>query len=299
MILKKREIPLELQLLRSLRPRMQFSEKEESYYQHKEKGFEGELHFDKWAEPLKDIIFLNDLNILYNKTNCQIDSIGISSSTIHIFEIKNFEGDYTIKEGKWYSPKGFVVNNPLIQLEKAETIVNQLVKNFGYSLTVQPHLIFINPDFHLYDAPSNLPIVYPTQLVRVKEKLQRHCTKITRTETQFAEKLYSINMDKSPHANLPEYKYESLRKGIVCPNCRVFYKSMAKCFYCESCEEKESCYEAVLRSVEEFKTLFPDCKVTTTQIQEWCGIVQDKRTIRRVLVENYKGQGLKMGNFYL
>ncbi|WP_409254268.1 nuclease-related domain-containing protein [Bacillus sp. SCS-153A] len=298
--MKERDVPRELQILRALRPRMNFNESEESYYQHKEKGYEGEVMFDKWAEPLQEMIFLNDSNFNVNNNHFQTDSLGISSGTLHIFEVKNFEGDYTIKEDKWYSPKGNPIKNPLLQLEKTETLINQLVKSMGWRITVEPHLVFVNPEFHLYDVYSELPIVYPAQLGRFREKMLQRCgSKPTRSEIQFAEKLLTHLIDEMPYSSLPEYTYGGLRKGIVCPGCGVVYTSVQTTLICGLCGGREKCTEAVLRSVREFKLLFPQLKVTSNLIYDWCGVIRDIKTIRRILKNNYKPVGHGKSSFYI
>lgn len=298
--MKERAVPKELQILRALRPRMNFNEDEESYYQYKEKGFEGEVNFDTWAEPLgNNMLFLNDIDINHNNNHFQIDSFGISSGILHNFEIKNFEGDYIIKKDKWYSPKGNIVKNPLLQLEKTETLLNQLVKNMGRRIIVKSHLIFINPEFHLYDIPTNLPIIYPAQLTRFRERIHQDSSKLTRSEIGLAEKLLSICIEEPPYSRLPEYSYTGLRKGIVCPGCGVFYKSLQKCFYCEFCGGKESCSSAILRSVEEFKLLFPERRVTCNIIYDWCSLIKDIRTIRRALQKHFTLIGHSNSSYYI
>ncbi|WP_232214245.1 nuclease-related domain-containing protein [Bacillus sp. SG-1] len=298
--MKEREVSKELQILRVLRPRMNFSESEESYYQYKEKGYEGEVTFDKWAEPLKNMIFLNDTNFNVNNNHFQTDSLGISSGTLHIFEVKNFEGDYTIKEDKWYSPKGNGIKNPLLQLEKTETLINQLVKNMGWRINVEPHLVFVHPEFHLYDVSSDLPIVYPTQLDRFREKMLQRCgSNPTRSEIQFAEKLLALLIEELPYTSVPEYKYGGLRKGIVCPFCGGFYSSVQTTLVCGNCGGREKCTEAVLRCVKEIKLLFPQLKVTSNLIYDWCGVIRDIKTIRRILKRNFKLVGHGKSSYYI
>ncbi|WP_421385370.1 nuclease-related domain-containing protein [Bacillus salacetis] len=298
--MKERDVPKELQILRILRSRMNFNEEEESYYQYKEKGYEGEISFDKWAEPLKDMIFLNDVNLSVNNNHFQNDSLGISAGTLHIFEVKNLEGDYTIdKEGKWRSPKGNIVKNPLLQLEKAETLMNQLLKNMGWRVKVEPHLVFVNPEFHLYNVPSHLPIIYPAQLLRFREKMLQRCSKPTRFEIQIAERLLSILIEEIPYSSVPDYTYDGLRKGIVCPGCQKFYNSpIYTTFYCDGCDYKEETTTAVLRSIKEFKVLFPTRHLTTNQVFDWCGIFRDKRTIRTILKKNFKHKGRSAASHY-
>ncbi|MGM0847293.1 MAG: nuclease-related domain-containing protein [Bacillota bacterium] len=300
MILKKRGLPRELQILRAQRPRMNFSENEESYYLYKEKGYEGEVNFDKWAVPLSEkIIFLNDVNLNQNNNHFQVDSFGISSGTLHHFEVKNLQGDYSIVKGKWISPLGNPVKNPLIQVDKTETLLNQLVNNHSIPLTVKSHLILINPEFHLYDVPSNLPIVYPAQMNRFRNNLLQNSARIRNSDVRLAEKVLSLCIGESPYNNVPKYSYEELRKGIVCRGCGEFYPEFKRVLNCEFCGGKECSSEAVLRSVEEFKLLFPNIRLTTGRIQEWCRIVKDERTIQRVLRKNLAMMGSRKTSYYI
>jgi hypothetical protein len=300
LIMKERDVPKELKIIRTLRPRMNFNEEEESYYQYKEKGYEGEVIFDKWAEPLKNFVFLNDANFNVNNNNFQADSLGISSGTLHIFEVKNFEGDYTLdEEDKWRSPKGNLIKNPLLQLQKTETLINQLLKNIGWRINVEAHLVFVNPEFHLYDIPSNLPIIYPTQLLRFREKMLQRSAKTTRSEIQFAEKLLSHLIDELPYSNVPKYTYDGLQKGIVCPGCGVFYGSVQTTLLCGNCGGREKCKEAILRSVSELRLLFPHLKVTSSRVYEWCGIIRDVKTIRRILKGNLQHAGHGKSSHYI
>lgn len=302
MIMKERGVPRELIILRGLRPRMNFSESEESYYLYKEKGYEGEVNFDKWAVPLsvsEKMIFLNDVNLNQNNNHFQVDSFGISSGTLHHFEVKNLVGDYSIDKGKWISPLGNPVKNPLIQVDKTETLLNQLVNSHSIPLTVKSHLILLNPEFHLYNVPSNLPIVYPAQMNRFRTSLLQNSSKIRNADTRAAEKLLALSIGESPYNSVPKYRYDELRKGMVCPGCGEFYAEFKRVLCCGFCGGKECSSDAILRSVEEFRLLFPEVKLTTVKIHEWCGIVKDERTIQRVLRANFQSMGNKRSSYYI
>jgi hypothetical protein len=60
---------------------------------------------------------------------------------------------------------------------------------------------------------------------------------------------------------------------------------------CDNCGCKEEVESAVLRSVAELLLLFPDQKITTKVILEWCQIVKSEKTIRRILAKNFKRIG--------
>ncbi|MGM0843724.1 MAG: nuclease-related domain-containing protein [Bacillota bacterium] len=300
MIIKDREPSQELMKLRALKQRLHFTNEEKSYHDYKEKGYEGELAFDKLAEPLTEkMVFLNDVTVEQNNTECQIDSMAITSNKLHTFEVKNFEGDYIIKENKWYSPNNILVKNPLLQVQRTDTLLTQLLREKGFRHTVQSHLIFINPEFHLYDIPSRLPIVYPAQLNRFIEKLNNEPVKITPSDKKLAETLLALHKNESSYSKLPHYDYHTLQKGTACPVCLKSYKPpIYNSFYCESCQLKETTEQAVLRNMEEFQLLFPSEKLTTNQLFEWCGVFKDKRTIRKVLKSNFQRQGHGVSSYF-
>ncbi len=58
-----------------------------------------------------------------------------------------------------------------------------------------------------------------------------------------------------------------------------------KCKKCSYCEDITS---AVLRTIVEFKLLFPESKMTTNIVHDWCKIIQSRKTIRKILSDNFQ-----------
>ncbi|MCM3764865.1 hypothetical protein [Neobacillus niacini] len=52
---------------------------------------------------------------------------------------------------------------------------------------------------------------------------------------------------------------------------------------CADCGAEEAVDAAVLRSVRELIMLFPEIKITTSLLHEWCGGMVSRKTIRRIL----------------
>ncbi|WP_231507605.1 hypothetical protein [Bacillus sp. UNC41MFS5] len=71
-----------------------------------------------------------------------------------------------------------------------------------------------------------------------------------------------------------------------------------KVVVCEKCGDVESIESAVLRTVEELKFLFPDIKITTSLVYEWCRVIKSKKMIRRILMKNYKAIGYGRWFYY-
>ncbi|WP_241768539.1 nuclease-related domain-containing protein [Mesobacillus subterraneus] len=165
--MKTRVESLELQILRMLNSRMSLTPKEHSNYLYLEKGYEGEVIFDHWMEEVENgFLVLNDLLLEHRNTKFQIDSLFLSK-IIHMFEVKNFEGDYFIEGDRWYTHNGVEISNPLILMERAESLLRRMVRDLGYNIKIESTLVFVNPHFALYQAPRNLPIIFPNQIPRL------------------------------------------------------------------------------------------------------------------------------------
>ncbi|GGH84563.1 hypothetical protein JOD43_003785 [Pullulanibacillus pueri] len=302
MAIKQRNESLELKLLRALNLRMNLSVKDSSYYLNLEKGFEGEQNFDIWSETLSnDWIIIDDLLLEKNNTFFQIDTLLISHETLFPLEIKNYDGDFYIDNDKWFTRSGAEIKNPLLQLKRSESLLRRLLQDLGFNFSIEPYLIFVNPEFYLYEAPLNLPIIFPTQLKRFIEKLNMKKAKLNEKDSQLADRLLSLHVKSSPYKRVPDYTYATLKKGIICKDCCSLHtdcKGQAL-IHCNECGHEEKLESAILRSIEELKLLFPDRKLTTNTVFEWCKIIKSKKTIRRILLKNFKIMGHGISSYYV
>jgi hypothetical protein len=290
----------ELKILRSLNARMNLTEKEKKRYFNLEKGFEGEVMFDLLTEKLPEGRFiLNDLLLEANNTNFQIDTTIIAQEKIHLFEVKNFEGDYDYNSEKFHTIFEKEINNPLDQLKRSESLFRQLLQSLGLRMPIEAWVIFINPGFTLYQAPKNQPIIFPTQLNHFMKKLTSAPSKLNGTHKKLADQLVSLHQIESPYTRVAPYEFDQLRKGITCLSCHSLLVSIQeKKIVCGHCGGHEKVESAVMRSVEELKLLFPDMKVTTNGIHEWCKVIESKHKIRKILKKNYRVMGYGRWFFY-
>ncbi|QDI91455.1 NERD domain-containing protein [Salicibibacter halophilus] len=293
MIIKEREEPFELKILRLLNPRMTLPDKQ--HFSNLEKGYEGELQLDVWLEDLKnESLIVNDLLLKHKQQLFQIDTLLIFSNKIYLFNVKYYEGDYYTEHDKWYVMSGKEINDPLLQLKRSDYLLRQLFQSLKMNfLPVEPLLIFIHPAFMLYNASHHLPAVFPSQLQRYMNKLNREPSKINRKHEHLAERLATLHEEKPPHTDLPDYDFDQLEKGVVCAKCSkiVFFTAETFGFRCGSCGHEETFKTGLLRSIEEFKMLFPEKKITTPAIIEWCALKGDKKKVSRILGTHYKRVG--------
>jgi Nuclease-related domain len=288
LIVKPRQVSDELKIMRILNARMELTEKDKQNYLNLEKGFEGELKFDALMGNLQqERLILNDLLLEKNTTKFQIDSFHIAQAILYHFEVKNFEGDYYIEKDRFYTYSGKEILNPLHQLRRTETLLRQFLQHLGYSFQVESYLIFVNPSFTLYQAPKDPSIIFPTQLDRFLLKMnQAPSSNLNTRHTRLAEQLLSLHQIDDPYKRLPGYSFEGVRKGICCGSCHSFELSVSgRKLVCDDCGYQEDIDMAVLRSVGELGLLFPDAKITTGIMYEWCRVISIK-TIRRVLIQN-------------
>lgn len=301
MQLKARVVSTELGTFRSLNVRMNLAAQDKRHYLNLEKGYQGEVFFDQLTAKLQcNMYFINDLCLEFNRSVFQIDTLILSQNTIFLIEIKNYEGDYQYDSEEF---RGVLSNNeisnPLDQLKRSKSLLRSLLKSHGVNLPIEGYVIFVNPEFTLYQAPLNTSIILPTQLNRFLKKFNETPSKLQHQHKKLADLLISMHQTKSPYTRLPAYEYDQLQKGIACTSCHSFGVSIEeKKFVCDQCGAAEDVDSAVLRNINEFSLLFPDKRITTNYVHEWCNVVKSKKTIRRILLQNFTSVGSRHQRYF-
>ncbi|TYS15430.1 NERD domain-containing protein [Rossellomorea vietnamensis] len=290
MKVKERTESKELRIYRAVHFRKDLPPKEKQFYAGLEKGFIGEKLFDEWLEPVLDNrILLPDMQFMPSTTFVQIDTILLTSKLIYLFEVKNYEGDHILEGENLYRLDGSDTKNPVLQLKRNEPVFRKVLETLGYKIPIKSFAVFVNPQFHLYNAPADLPILYPTQLQRFIQKLKQESSFLKRTHTELAKKLISMTIDENPYSKIPRYEYQELKKGITCAVCGEFYREYGRLILtCNFCKGRENAHDAVVRTIRDFRLLFPDKNLTMSTAIEWCSIVKSAITMHKVLTNNFK-----------
>ena len=295
--------PKEFQILSHLHSRMTFSPVEKRNFEYLTKGLIGEQKFFNLLKQKLSTnhVLLFSLLLNHNNTEFQIDSLLIDHHRVYILEVKNYEGDFYIENEKWYIKSSRKeIRNPLLQLQRTEFLFKQLLQKLGFNFRVKSYIIFINDSFTLYQAPKNLPAVFPTQLSRFIKKLNSIPFQPARKHTKLTKQLTAIHLEHSSNSRLPKYDYDQLKKGITCVFCYGFLSFLNdKRLICENCNRGVEIDSAVMRNVVAFKILFPERKITTGAIHEWCKIIDSKKTIRRILLKHLKLIGRGRASHYV
>lgn len=296
---KIRTKPNELTKLGILNNRMELAVKDRQRYFNLKKGYEGELLFDSLTEKLQcECLILNDLLLTVNYTTFQVDTLIITSEGIHMYEVKNNEGDYLYKHDKLYKMPDLEIINPVHQLGRSESLLQRLLLTQGYKSYFNASIVFINSSFTMYQAPHDKPLIFPTQIKKHLSLLNKIPSKIVGNHIKLADQLISLHQTESSFTQLPPYDYRQLRKGITCLKCHSFLLKIERIYCtCQSCGFYEELKNIVLRGIEEFKILFPKEKLTTSIIRDWCNVGTEKR-IRSILQQHFNKKGSRRWSYY-
>ncbi|WP_158282296.1 nuclease-related domain-containing protein [Salipaludibacillus keqinensis] len=303
MFLKPRTKSYELQILHSLTPRMEFSNSLRTHFTNLNKGYIGEQNFETMLsnQLTIDLLILPDTYFEVNQSLIQVDTLLFTPSSPYLFEVKNFEGDYFIEDSRWYGPSGLEVNNPLAQLQRIETTFRKLFQQLRLPrVDVKGYVVFPNPEFTLYNAPRNVPIILPTQIPSFLKKINRSSGKLSDKPFNICQSLLENQADPTPYSRIPEYHYDQLLKGVFCPNCHKLEIIKSKnSLSCSECNYFESKQEGLLRNIKEYNLLFPHRAISTNNIYEWCEKAISRKSIQRVLLSEYVQEGKSRSIHYV
>lgn len=296
MAYKERKKSEKLHILESLDVRTTLSAEDHSYLLNHERGYGGEGYLDTLTEALTcECLVLNDLTLQEGSNYFQIDALIITPREVHLYEVKNYGGEYIYKEGFFQSvTSGKEFHSPIERLNRHTSFLQSTLESCQMKMPIKPFVAFVDPEFMLYQAPFSQKLLLRSTLPKHFKQLNANSGKLTKKHFSLASQLCELSSQTPPSLQgVPQYEYKDLQKGIICTNCRKFIQVISrksKTCTCESCGHKESVYKTALRHIQEYKRLFPERKVTISNIYEWCGGVISLRRLRSVLQREYKAE---------
>lgn len=287
-----RQKPQALLVMEALNKRMTMSRKEKQSLYSMTKGYEGECTFDdmiKEANPNAQV--MKDLLLKVNGTTFQIDTILISSDTIYFYEVKNYEGEYQLNKEKMIIYRsGTEILNPVNQLQRSSFLFSQLLNQNKYHFNVTANVIFINPQFTLYaSSPIDNVILPPLVPKHLDHVASLKYTK--KSSIDLIKFLRNQHISDHDFAELPKYSMDTLNQQSYCRICESpFLEVTGRKVRCEDCGKVETIPSLIKRQIEEFSLLFPDRRLTTPDIHQWCGKLISPFSVRHVLKKNYQSE---------
>ncbi|PRY82937.1 nuclease-related domain-containing protein [Alkalibacterium olivapovliticus] len=303
LIKKQRTKPELLTSLELLDRRLTLHYREKQHLSILTKGYEGELLFDSLVVNYltSEAIILNDLSLVIGSTPIQIDSLIVTSEALYLYEIKNYEGNYTDQSGQFRTTSGQDIVSPAGQLNRTTTVFTKLISQWEHSLRIVPNVVFVNSSFILYEAKQDNPYIFLPQLAPHFTDINRRSSTLLDKHYHIADRLLEESQKELPYQRkLPSYTFKELRKGLTCSRCGSFdLKTTSKSSHCRSCKHFTSLNELFLSEVKAFKFLFPEEQLTSNTMYTWCGGSLPKRRIRSILNTEFTIAGFAKSSHYI
>lgn len=184
------------------------------------------------------------------------------------------------------------MSSPLIQLERSESLLRQLLLKKNLDIPISGSVVFINPEFTLYQAPMDKPFIFPSQFNRLIKNLNSFPSILNAKQKIIADQLLmSTTLEEHPlqKQQYPDFSFSDLHKGIKCLACDSFSVNLANRFniICSICLTKEPLDRALFRTMKDFQILFPDDKMTISNMFEWCNSTISRKSLRRFLNKHF------------
>ena len=296
---KERTKPKLLRIYEVLSTRMSLDWENQQYYLNHQKGFEGEGVLDESTETLPPgCLVLNDLLLEHRNSFFQIDALLVCADTLVLLEAKNYEGVHYWGAEKFTKSTGTVLENPYLQLQKSKVKLEILLQSLSCRMKVEAYVVYVNPEFILLQAQNNDNYILPSQIHSYLRTLKLN-SQPNAEQKRIADVLVRLHKQDYPATKLPVYQYEHLRKGLSCFSCNALMTSfIGHYMHCPACGERMNVKRLIKNGIDDFRILFPEQKVTTNRLSDWCGS-GDKDRIYRVLKENYQAKGNNHGRHYV
>ena len=288
--------PVTLLMMEALNERMNLDAEEKRYLGNLLKGFNGEFAFSERLGDLKcEHILLKDL-IFDPKYSGQIqlDALMFIKDCVIIYEVKNYSGDW-IHGSECYRNGDIEIPNPLIQATRTKNNFKRLLSELGFDgIFVEACVVFVNPEFTLYQAEADKNVIFASQINAHIARLEQYARPYSFEFNRLSAALRAATRpDKVFHKQIPAYRFETLQKGIRCSACGCLAQRISqRRYHCNSCGFIGLNNEAVIRALQEFQLLFPEKRLNGRLLSEWCdGVLshsQCKKIMKERLTQNFE-----------
>lgn len=299
-VYKPLEASTTLRFYRAIHSRTELPPESAYYLQSLQKGYNGEKNWATYLNELpKNIPILYDLQFEVNQSTIQIDALCILQNKLVLFEVKNFQGNFSVDGDKWYSPSHKEMKNPLNQIKRAEPLFHQFLKKYQLNMPFDYYLIFVHPTFILYGASHQEQLILPGQIPEFLDGLKQQTFSPQRLHTKIIDTLLTNHINDIHLLHKPEYHFDQMAKGLFCGVCGGKMKRKhKKTFSCMKCHHSATVNDTVLYNIQDYMALFPERKVTTANIFDWIDEEVSKRFINYFMLNKFESHGLGKSTYY-
>lgn len=282
--------------------RKKLTPQENHRYDQLLKGFKGEKKLEKLFHKGNNEKITALFSCLYehNSQEFQIDCTLITSDIIYLLEVKNYSGNYSMRNNSiYYLPTNQEINNPINQLTRTEILFKNMLSEMKINMQVRSFIVFVNRNFVLYNVSEEMPIILPPQIERFFQKTNENAYAPTDQTTRIAERLLHRNKQESTYERRPKYEISECRRGLFCMYCHtVLNRAGRQTFGCGRCNKKYNVEEVVLYAVAQYHLLFPEKKIRVEKLLDWCGDEISDGYMRRILTKHLRNMPKSRYSYY-
>ncbi|WP_414052962.1 nuclease-related domain-containing protein [Macrococcus animalis] len=258
-------------------------------------GYDGEFLFYDMIKDIEGCIVLWDIS-LETPGRAQFDFIVITEDCIFHFDVKNFSGKYTYKDGNFISSKQYVSSDVLPRLKRGHQVMRQFLAQSGIDISYYSKVVFINETFQLKGFEASELVLFAKDVDKVRDYLSSKKL-ITQEMIDLGNELLYHHKPNNYFERIHYYSVEEMRKGVRCIKCRrigMRHDKGEKYMKCQ-CGFKESNVDVILRTYEMLKRLGVT-KVTVALLVEWTSL--NLRCVQKIVQKNFKQCGRSKATYY-
>lgn len=300
MILTERKRSKELLYLEALSTRGELTRNKKQKLEWLDRGYQGEVLYDKIFDEagLSNIFVFRDIYLEIDGSVTQFDALVVTEDAIDINEVKNYSGNYTHANDKWYVRDVEVSENPNVQLKRAAGKLIKLRNTHNLRFNVNGRIVFTNVEFSLSSDDNNLNNAIVTRPF-LKSYLKGFQNSWAGPRAEAVVQLIQSHIVENPYFKSVADFYQ-LRKGLYCLRCGGFNLVKKQFHYhCTHCEKFDTVHTLVLRAIADYSILFSDRPLTRRGLWEFLGEELSEKTLTRMLQKYCIPHGIGSGRYYI
>ena len=239
---------------------------------------------------------------------CENDITLITNTHCYVFEVKNYDYDYSHCGGVCRVNNKKVKNSPVAQARKNFLNMKKICAEFSPHIQVKGALILsaIDQEVDIQSSVEDIDVIsrndlrrYIREIVREEQNAQPYGSIDKEGLIQYLERYEILNPNLAKP--ITDDKMESLRKGICCANCETFdldFNNRKKYIKC-SCGFHEPREEAILRTICEYGVLNHDKDLTRGNLLEFFGGQISYGVLIKILKKHFEVRGNGKYTYYI
>lgn len=299
MILTERKKPKELLYLEALAVRAELKHEEKKKFKWLTQGFEGEKLYDTIVDEvgLSNVYVFRDIYLKIDGSITQFDALVVTEDGIEMNEVKNYIGNYTCKNDKWYVRDVEISENPLVQMKRAEGKLIKLRNNNNLRFKVNGKIVFSNIEFSLNNDDGNLNNAIITRPY-LRSYLKEFKNSWTGPGAESIVRLIQAHIVVNPYFKSAA-DFDAVKKGVCCRKCGSFSMNKLKFHYdCNHCGQIDTIHTLILKAIADYSILFSDRPLTRQNLLWFVGGEVSPRTISKMLIKYCDAMGNGKSRYY-